>query len=336
MGVDPGARWQLSRFAYFHREGEAMALASARSDAQVLLPEPAAFAAIASLILPRTVDEVAGALDGIRPEQVRALITTLAKAGLIEAVDAHGRLHEAIDPTLQQWEFHDRLFHSRRQGGRDTFATDQEVTPAARVAAPAAHLGEEVDLVRLPAPAASPAGPPFGAVLESRRSTRRFGDPPLTLSQLGEFLFRVAGDPRVVAGTLEIFVTVDRCLGLSPGLYRYGSMEHTLERRSERTADVTTMLRQAVQSAELDRPPQVLVTLTAKGTRLASPSHDYAGVLRDVGAVFQTMYLTATAMGLGACALGAGDAAAFARAARTDSLAEPSVGELVLGTLPSP
>ena len=43
----------------------------------------------------------------------------------------------------------------------------------------------------------------------------------------------------------------------------------------------------------------------------------------------------ATTMGLGACALGAGDADLFAAAAGTGYYAQSSVGELVLGSLPA-
>ena len=44
------------------------------------------------------------------------------------------------------------------------------------------------------------------------------------------------------------------------------------------------------------------------------------------------MYLAATAMGLGPCAVGGGDADRFARAAGTDYCVETSVGEFLLGS----
>jgi SagB-type dehydrogenase family enzyme len=53
-------------------------------------------------------------------------------------------------------------------------------------------------------------------------------------------------------------------------------------------------------------------------------------MLKDVGVVFQTMYLAATAMGLGACAVGTGDAEAFAAATGLDPEHETSIGELCL------
>jgi len=58
----------------------------------------------------------------------------------------------------------------------------------------------------------------------------------------------------------------------------------------------------------------------------------YAVTLKNVGVLYQTMYLVATAMGLAPCALGGGDAEGFALAAGTDPLVESSVGEFLLGS----
>jgi SagB-type dehydrogenase family enzyme len=56
----------------------------------------------------------------------------------------------------------------------------------------------------------------------------------------------------------------------------------------------------------------------------------YAAVLKDVGVLYQALYLTSTAMGLGGCALGGGDAATFARASGLDPFDEGTVGEFLL------
>ena len=58
----------------------------------------------------------------------------------------------------------------------------------------------------------------------------------------------------------------------------------------------------------------------------------YALILKDVGVLYQTMYLVAEAMGLGACALGGGEADLFAAAAGVDDYAESSVGEFLIGS----
>jgi SagB-type dehydrogenase family enzyme len=77
-----------------------------------------------------------------------------------------------------------------------------------------------------------------------------------------------------------------------------------------------------------------LVVLSARVGRLMWKYEGipYATVLKNVGALYQTMYLTATAMGLAPCALGSGDAVAFTQATGRDPLEECSVGEFILGS----
>jgi SagB-type dehydrogenase family enzyme len=98
---------------------------------------------------------------------------------------------------------------------------------------------------------------------------------------------------------------------------------------------VQSLLRDAAESMSITQASvQVLVILAARFARVAwkYESIAYALTLKHVGVVFQTMYLVATAMGLGACAVGCGDADLFARAAGTDYCAETSVGEFILGS----
>jgi SagB-type dehydrogenase family enzyme len=60
----------------------------------------------------------------------------------------------------------------------------------------------------------------------------------------------------------------------------------------------------------------------------------YAATLKNVGVLYQTMYLVATGMGLAACGLGSGNSDLFAEAAGTNYYMETSVGEFMLGTIP--
>jgi SagB-type dehydrogenase family enzyme len=76
----------------------------------------------------------------------------------------------------------------------------------------------------------------------------------------------------------------------------------------------------------------VLLLLVARFGRLQYKYSGmaYAAALKDVGVLFQSFYLTATAMGLGGCALGGGDALAFEQASGLDRWDEGSVGEFLL------
>ena len=190
-------------------------------------------------------------------------------------------------------------------------------------------------------------------MLEERRSRRAFGEPPISLDQLGELLYRAArvtgtSDAgayevarRVYPGggavyELEVYLAVDRCGGLAAGLFHHRPLAHQLERISGPSAEVTRLLERARHACQAAGPVQVLILLAARFQRMSYKyeSMAYATILKDTGVLLQTLYLVATAMGLTACAIGGGDADCFARAAGTDLWAEATVGEMVVGSRP--
>jgi SagB-type dehydrogenase family enzyme len=79
---------------------------------------------------------------------------------------------------------------------------------------------------------------------------------------------------------------------------------------------------------------QVQLVFTARFDRINRryEGNAYALILQEVGALYQTMYLVATAMGLAPCAVGGGNADAFARVIGADPLEEASVGAFVVGS----
>jgi oxazoline/thiazoline dehydrogenase len=95
------------------------------------------------------------------------------------------------------------------------------------------------------------------------------------------------------------------------------------------------LLADACASSGLDTPPDVLITLAARFQRIAwkYQSMAYATILKNTGALYQQMYLVATAMNLAPCGLGGGDSDLFAEAAGLDYYAETSVGEFMLSGL---
>jgi SagB-type dehydrogenase family enzyme len=128
---------------------------------------------------------------------------------------------------------------------------------------------------------------------------------------------------------------VGACAGLRPGLHYYDPARHRLARVSGRTAEVSRLLGDAAEATAIpEEHLQVLLVLAARFARVGwkYESIAYALTLKHVGVVFQALYLAATAMGLGARAVGCGDADLFARAAGTDYWAETSVGEILVGS----
>jgi SagB-type dehydrogenase family enzyme len=198
---------------------------------------------------------------------------------------------------------------------------------------------------------------PFTLVLEQRKSIRVYGNSPITDRQLGEFLYRSARVKRLrkmemdiqdlssrpypgggAIYELELYVNIHRCENVRPGLYHYCPNQHRLERICDATEAVDALLRDAAGAAALTERPQILITIAARFQRLAwkYESMAYNVLLKNVGVLYQTMYLVATAMGLAPCALGGGNSDLFARAAELDYYAETSVGEFLLGSTRDP
>jgi SagB-type dehydrogenase family enzyme len=343
----------LSRFALLHREDDRFVLTSPTACGEIELHDPDLLVLLDALT--RTVPA------GGRPGPLPADVTAQALRDL-QATGLAVRTPSAEDdgPELRQWRPHELWMHVRsrfrgrarpgegfgRTGwGRDRFPP----LPAVRPPFP----GDGVDLVRPDLQELRAHDPPLTAVLEDRRSIRTFDDHrPLTVDQLGELLYRAAGrrGPAQILGPaehssrpypaggsayeIELYPVVRTVAGLSPGLYHYDPHGHRLELVRPDDLQVRKLLVAAARSAAVDTPPQVLLVLAARFGRLM-PVYEqisYSLVLRNVGSLYQTLYLVATAMGLAPCALGIGDPAAFAAATGLSPLVEGSVGEFALGS----
>jgi len=362
-GPADDARFCLSRFACWRREGSDLVLESPLSMARTVVRSHTGAALVFELARSRSCADLCTAIPGIDRETVRAFLGLLAAAGVITAEDADGTLAEDADPALAQWEFHDFLFHARSRSGRHdrpvggTYPFIGRIPPLP--ALKPAMQGREVPLA-VPDPAqVGQRDLPLSRVLEGRRSIRAYGAEPMTAAQLGEFLYRtvrvhdvIGVDPAQMhyyetsrrpypsggaAYDLELYVSVHRCTGLARGLYHYEPQAHRLRRLDGGDAYLDALLQQAQRAAVLPAQPQILITLTSRFQRLAWKYRGlaYATTLKNVGVLYQTMYLVATAMELAPCALGTGDAALFAEAIGTDYAVESSVGEFLLGSLPS-
>src|SRR5262249_12219221 len=146
------------------------------------------------------------------------------------------------DEDPPYWEFHDLVFqagsrlgrHDRPYGGTYPYRGIWKSPPAVRHALSTHRISLPTpDLVQL-----RRSDPPFAEVVESRRSIRAHGDPPISLVQLGEFFWRTCrgGElrrdadqelgqrPHPNAGALyelEFYLIVTRADGLDAGAYHY-------------------------------------------------------------------------------------------------------------------
>jgi SagB-type dehydrogenase family enzyme len=354
--ISRDSRFVLSRFAWCRREAGEIVLESPLAPARVVLHSPRGLALLGKLARPCQAKDLTGAGTGLGARAALAALELLWNAGALSAADENGAAEEDALDSMLPWEFHDLLFHTRSRQGRHAQAYGATDRLQGRLAPlPALKPPMSADAVDLPRPdlaAIERNDPAFTRVLEQRRSSRRQGRSPITLDQLGEFLYRTARvrGTRQVNGEeytervypsaggayeLEFYLVIRRSAALAPGLYHYHPAEHRLYRLPAAEEDVERLLASAAQTAHCDQP-QVLVVLAARFARLTRryQSLAYAMILKDVGVVFQTMYLVATAMGLAACALGGGDSDLFARAAALHYYAETSVAEFMLGSAP--
>ncbi|WP_053729517.1 SagB/ThcOx family dehydrogenase [Streptomyces sp. WM6378] len=297
------------------------------------------------------------------PGDVLALVSHLAGAALVDVGDVEGFAVDR-DPVLAQWDFHDLLFHARSRSGRydgdygAVFAHRATIEPCPAVRTP--PQGSRTPLPRPPLGAVLAKDVPLTVAVEGRRSVRGRGLTPLSLAELGEFLYRTARVRTVTealpeqgmpypatsrpypsggaAYDLELYLTVNRVAGLAPGMYHYDPVGHALVLVNDEPEQRQLLLDWARRATGADQTADVHVMVTSRFQRLSWKYRGmaYAATLKHVGVLYQTMYLVATAMGLAPCALGGGDSDLTATALGLDYTRESAVGEFLLSSLPAP
>jgi len=159
-------------------------------------------------------------------------------------------------------------------------------------------------------------GPSLAEAIEARRSVRDYAAEPLSLEEFSRLLHAAQGvtEPRrgfraaPSAGALyplELYAVVNDVTGLEAGIYHYTAQEHALER--VQAGDSRTAIMQAGFWQTFLGQAGVCFVLSAvfQRTRWKYRERTYRYVMLEAGHVGQNLYLAATAMGLGACAVGA-------------------------------
>jgi SagB-type dehydrogenase family enzyme len=352
--IPRGQRLVLSRFAWLRRHADVLIAETSLAPCGVVLEDARAHALVFALAPGAATDQALADAVGLPLEATIEVAVLLLAGSILTDAEAGDREEQ---PPLAVWEFHDLLFHARSRAGRHRGRSGATYRFMERFPiAPALPPKRWPEVAELPRPdweRLEREDPPLARVQSARRSIREYGPEPLSLAELGEFLYRVgrvedvmgaAPAPSLIARPypsggslheLEIYAAVQACRGLETGLYHYESDAHRLSLVAGRSAELGRLI--AGGAAGMGVPPesmQVLLVLTARIGRTAwkYESIAYALVLKHVGVLIQTMYLSATAVGLAPCAIGTGDSDQFARASGIDRHEEPAVGELALGS----
>jgi oxazoline/thiazoline dehydrogenase len=351
----------LSRFAFLRQENQQFVLESPLSKAKIILLDWRASALIAKLAQPNssfTLETLADSL--IAPEIVRSLLQLLIATEMISL--------EPESEALAEWQFHNLLFHRQIRSNRlddphkSKIPLFEDHERSAFVKPPmsdaSGKLGQRVLALEKPnLEALAKTDISITQAIESRQSIREYGNQPITLSQLGEFLYRCARVKEVYTHEedmmnvgeftkrpypsggalyeLEIYPVINQCQGLDAGLYHYQPLSHALHAITDWNQDVEALIFDAWKATGQQDIPQVLLVVTARFGRLFWKYHSigYGLILKHIGVLYQTFYLVATAMQLAPSAIGAGNSEQFGKIANLNEYEEASVGEFNLGSL---
>jgi SagB-type dehydrogenase family enzyme len=132
---------------------------------------------------------------------------------------------------------------------------------------------------------------------------------------------------------LELYLAVANCGGLARGFYHYDADRHALVPISGPSPELDAQLAAAEFAMDAPGAPQILITIAARFNRISwkYSSIAYALILKDVGVLLQTLYLMATDMGLGGCAIGSINIDLFAKMTGLEFHIEGPVGQFALG-----
>lgn len=352
----------LSRFAYLRRRGHEMVLESPRAGALFRICDPKVAATLALLSTPQKITKLRRQ-EGFPGGELLALLVDCQILFKPAADSGTGLRSAEGDDDLVLWDFHDLLFHTRSTEGRQANPLGG-IFPHAGVLPPLPAVrprwpGKEIDLLARSA-ASLELLSPAARLLHERHSTREFDDRhPITLAELSQLLdlsarvqskwvspldpdddgspvIAYAARPYPSAGSayeLELYLAVANCQGLARGFYHYDADRHVLVPIDARADVLEAVLVSAQFAMDAPAPPQILITIAARFGRVSwkYSAIAYALILKDVGVLSQTLYMMATDMGLGGCAIGTVDIDLFAKMTGIEFHVEGPVGQFAIG-----
>ena len=348
----------LSRFAYLRRRGTEMVLESPRAGALFRITDPKMAAALVTLSKPQKISRYRKE-RGFPGLEFLGLLMDCQILFKLRDGDSDGLRPSEGDPSLVLWDFHDFLFHTHSTEGRQAnpigglYSYSDLMAPLPAVRPP--WPGKTIDL----GGAVTSPPSPFAGLLDARHSIRDFDDGhPITLGELATLLQTTArvrakwtapsdmGEegPEVsyasrpypsggAAYELELYLAVNQCEGLARGFYHYDAERHALTPIEVRPQDLDAQLSDAEFAIGASGAPHILIVIAARFGRVSwkYSSVAYSLILKDVGVLTQTLYLAATDLGLGGCAIGTNNIGRFARMTGLEFSTEGPVGLFALG-----
>jgi len=335
-----GGTVRLSRFAYLRQDQGAAKLESPLSSCRVTIHDPLLAAFVFELC--SSVSRELGAAE-------RLFAGILSSVGMLDSADTSS-------VSLPVWEFHDLLFHGRTSPGFHPYPyggtfRHKENRPAQPVVK---SWPETTDVLPLASPSdnlQSKLQTPFVEVLNRRQSVREPGTRSINVCEIGAFLHESARLKRVLDNpgyhcaaslrpypsggalhSLEVYFLAHRCEGLKKGVYHYDPQAHAVRPLAVSPEDLAGLLAVCPFPDTGWGLPDVTFYISSRFERTAwkYESIAYRLVQQDLGCLYQTMYLVATALDLAPCALGVTQCALLAKVLGIDPHSEPFVGAFTL------
>ncbi|MFF4381162.1 putative peptide maturation dehydrogenase [Kitasatospora sp. NPDC001547] len=282
-----------------------------------------------------------------------ALVAGLVDSGLVISDDERHAAHRERDEALRAghwWPPAAMVHRLARWEGMDSVSSMEanELTTAAdlrrKLGPPPTHALERGDAPeRVPLPRVEGNG--FDAMLARRATCRNFdGERALPLALCAHMLQRVfAAQAQVRVGEdtvflkkhtpsggglhpTEAYLIVQNVEGLAPGLYHYHAVEHALERLPSPDEPLERFARRALAGQHWFSDAAVLAVLAPRYARsfwkYRQHAKAYRALVLDSGHLSQTLYLSATELGLGAFVTSAINEIDIERGFGLDPLAE--------------
>jgi SagB-type dehydrogenase family enzyme len=198
-------------------------------------------------------------------------------------------------------------------------------------------------MLNLPSPIKE-GGQPLWECVAKRRSIRNYAQEPLTQSELSQLLWATQGITGREGGyafraapsagalyPLETYVAVKNVEGVEPGLYRYVPEGHRLDLIGK--GDFSNLLTRAGLRQRIIRDAALVFVWTAVPARSIQKYGERAlrYIFTDAGHIAENLYLAATALGLGCCAVGAFSDSEANKALQVDGQEETAVYMSTIG-----
>ena len=301
---------------------------------------------------------------------LRELLGVLCQTGFLELLPPGKHTLERLEEEASsaQWDFHNLLFHSETHdfsawGQREKFNQflyfHGHIPPSPALYS--RYSGKKIALKHPPTDLAA-KDISLEEALRQRRSVRIYDrEHPLTLAEIGIFLSRLCRGKDLVrppselpietlesrsypsGGSLyeqEIYLSIFRCDGLKRGFYHYDSTVHALVHipfppaTGSRLLDYEHIYGEWATNTE---NPDLVLHISARFHRLSWKYRQiaYSLTLKNLGCMYQSMYLIACSMNLASCAMGIQNASIFAELTGCNPYSEGPIGEFNLGRPPS-